>query len=335
MKGRCKLGAAIAMALALGHSPAREASAQLKEGAVPARWIWHPTDEPQAETRYFRKSFRVKENGSKLALDVTADDRFTLFLDGKEVAAGRRLARLRQARRGEARRRPPRPGGRGDQRARRARPGSSSAGGVTPLGQVAPIHTDASWKSTDRCPTGDAWTPPGFDDSAWVKAKDLGPTGASSPVEGRRRPSRATPPAGSRSPRGSSVTTVAAPDVTGSAISFAFDPKGRPCVGIEQGPIARLIDADGDGIYEDRAVIAPQMKQLPGLRLPQGRPLRRRRGAGRDRDLSPDRPRRRRRVRRGRLAPRGDRRGWASTARTRSSSAPTARSTSTTATTPT
>ena len=40
-----------------------------------------------AETRYFRKAFAVKEP-SRLVLEATADNSFTLYLDGKEVAAG-------------------------------------------------------------------------------------------------------------------------------------------------------------------------------------------------------------------------------------------------------
>ena len=39
------------------------------------------------ETRHFRKSFRVKEE-SRLVLNVTADNAFSLYLDGKLVAGG-------------------------------------------------------------------------------------------------------------------------------------------------------------------------------------------------------------------------------------------------------
>jgi len=62
-----------------------------QEGATPPHWIWYPTgqasNETAAESRHFRKSFFVKEP-SRLVLDATADNAFTLYLDGKPVATG-------------------------------------------------------------------------------------------------------------------------------------------------------------------------------------------------------------------------------------------------------
>src|SRR5207249_1137489 len=73
-----------------------------------------------------------------------------------------------------------------------------------------------------------------------------------------------------RTPEGFRVAMVAAPSVTGSAVSFNFDPQGRPCVGVERGPIVRLVDADRDGRYEDQVVIAPQMNNCQGLAFIRG-----------------------------------------------------------------
>gem|GEM_PF-4985542 len=93
-RGRLSLLGAFAttvvLLLATGSMPL---SAAFQQEATAPHWIWHPssmgkaTQSFPAETRYFRKSFRVKEE-SRLVLDVTADNAFSLYLDGKLVAGG-------------------------------------------------------------------------------------------------------------------------------------------------------------------------------------------------------------------------------------------------------
>ena len=63
------------------------AATAAQEAATP-HWIWYPTSgQPDEETRFFRKAFAVKQP-SRLSLDITADNRFVLFLDGEEIAQG-------------------------------------------------------------------------------------------------------------------------------------------------------------------------------------------------------------------------------------------------------
>ena len=125
-----------------------------QEGATPPHWIWHRAadggrDFP-AETRYFRKSFAVKEP-SRLVLEATADNSFRLYLDGKEVAAGSdwhltqtfetKLPIGRHVLAAEAVNDDPGPAG------------LVVRGGILPLGQGVPIHSDSSWKpSRGRTP---------------------------------------------------------------------------------------------------------------------------------------------------------------------------------------
>ncbi len=55
-----------------------------------ARWIWHATDKPwnaPAGTRYFTRVLDIAESAVSADLAVTADDRFTLFINGKNVAS--------------------------------------------------------------------------------------------------------------------------------------------------------------------------------------------------------------------------------------------------------
>jgi putative heme-binding domain-containing protein len=242
--------------------------AAAQEGATPPHWIWYPPaanrNDVPAETRYFRKTFEVKEP-SRLVLSATADNAFTLYLDGKEVAAGSdwHLTQdfqstvavgehvLAAAASNEA----PGPAG------------LLVRGGVLPLGQGVPIHTNSSWKTTGAVPPGDAWTKAGFDDSSWVRARDLGAVGTS---PWGNVASSADAAARFRVPEGFQVATAAAPRVTGSVVAFTFDPDGAPCVSIEQGPIARLVDDDQDGRYDRRAVIENQVRNCQGLAFIRG-----------------------------------------------------------------
>lgn len=237
--------------------------ARAQEGPVPPHWIWHAAgrkgDSFPAETRYFRKSFAVKE-ASRLALEATADDEFTLYLDGAPIASGTTWTELKPF---EAKLTPGRHVLAAE--ARNASPGAAGfllRGSVLPLGQGVPIHTNAGWKAAAAVPDGKGWTQLDFDDSNWTGLVDLGVLGT-----GPWGDLAAVKDASERFqvPQGLKVETVGTAAVTGSVVAFTFDPDGRPCVSIERGPIARLVDDDGDGRFDRRVVIAPQMENCQGL----------------------------------------------------------------------
>ncbi len=239
-----------------------------QEGATPPHWIWHRgadglTSFP-AESRYFRKTFAVKEP-SRLVLEATADNSFVLYLDGNKVVEGSdwgqtqiyetKLAIGRHVLAAVATNEGPGPAG------------LLVRGGILPLGQNVPIHSNGSWKSAAVVPEGNAWTGVGFDDSAWSRAEDLGalgigPWGAIT--------SGADPAGRFKVPSGFKIDVAAAPYVTGSVVAFTFDAAGAPCVSIEQGPIARLIDDDHDGRFDRRQVIASQVRNCQGLAFIRG-----------------------------------------------------------------
>jgi putative heme-binding domain-containing protein len=260
-RGRSR-GVALALAaITLGATLRPSTPAAAQEGATPPHWIWTATrGTPGAETRYFRKTFSVKEP-SRLVLDATADNAFVLYLDGRKIAEGgdwhvpwgveARIATGPHVLAASATNEDPGPAG------------FLVRGGILPLGQGVPIHTNPTWKASETVPEGAAWTAVDFDDSSWTAAVDLGELGtgpwgdvfvATGDASGRFR-----------TPEGFRVTAVAAPRVTGSAISLNFDPQGRPCVGVERGPIVRLLDADRDGQYEGKEVIAPRMSNCQGF----------------------------------------------------------------------
>jgi putative heme-binding domain-containing protein len=242
-------------------------AAQQEAGAP--HWIWHAGSGPSpsfpAQTCYFRKSFRVKEP-SRLALEVTADNAYLLYLDGKLVAKGNDWATL-QAVKAKLEVGPHVLAA----RASNAGPGPAGflvRGGVLPLGQNVPIQTDDTWRSTDRVSERDGWTRVDFDDRGWARALDLGILGIA--PWGRLAASVENPSDRFRVPPGFVVETVAGPGVTGSVVAFTFDPQGSPCVSIEGGPIARLFDDDRDGRFDRRLPITPQMKNCQGLSFVRG-----------------------------------------------------------------
>jgi putative membrane-bound dehydrogenase-like protein len=209
----------------------------------------------------FRKTFLVKEPDSRLVLEVTADNAFELYLDGKEVARGANWSELQRV---DVRL------GRGEHVlaavARNEGEGPAGflvRGGLLPLGQSQPVHTDSSWKTSAKPAAGDGWKLAGYDDSGWSDAQDLGEQGVA--PWGVLGQGTAGVAAGIRVAEGLEVKQVASPEATGSAVSFTFDAEGRPVVGIERGPVARLVDADRDGVYEGRFVIAPGMQNCQGL----------------------------------------------------------------------
>ncbi len=259
-----RLGILVVGLLAAAMTPA----ARGQEGATPPHWIWYPTGrdlkETPAETRYFRKSFAVRET-SRLAVEVTADHTFTLYLDGRAVASGEdwhqthavevELSIGPHVLAASASNDAPGPAG------------FLVRGSVLPLGQGVPVHTNSSWRTAATIPAGNLWTLVGFDDSKWVRASDLGALGtgpwghiANSQDAARRF----------RVPEGFQVATAAAPAVTGSVVAFTFDANGVPCVSIEGGPIARLIDHDKDGRYDRREVVEDQVRNCQGLLFTHG-----------------------------------------------------------------
>ena len=234
-----------------------------QEGATPPHWIWHRAADGgtsfPAESRYFRKAFAVKEP-SRLVLEATADNSFTLYLDGKQVAEGADW-QLTQSYETTL------PIGQHVLAAVATNEGPSPAGllvrgGILPLGQNVPIHSSASWKTSASVLAGDGWTTVGFDDSTWSRAQDLGAVGTGpwgAITSGRN-------PAGRfHVPDGFEIDMPAAPNVTGSVVAFTFDSGGAPCVSIEQGPIARLIDDDHDGRFDRRQVMETQVRNCQGL----------------------------------------------------------------------
>jgi putative heme-binding domain-containing protein len=262
------VAAAALLGLATGSTPS---AFGFQQEATPPHWIWHPsstgkeTQSFPAETRYFRKSLDVKED-SRLVIDVTADNAFSLYVDGKLVAVGNDW-RTAQHLETKIKAGPHALAVRASNEAV-GPAGLLLRGGVLPLGQGVPIQTNSTWRSSQKVPEGDGWTSVEFDDRDWARALDLGVVGSG--PWGRLAFGGEDPSRRFRVPEGFTIETVAQPVATGSVVAFTFDFDGHPCVSIERGPIARLIDDDKDGRYDRLQSITPQMRNCQGLSFIRG-----------------------------------------------------------------
>jgi alpha-L-rhamnosidase len=155
-----------------------------------ATWIWSPDATVQTApvgTRYFRARLPLASDApvTSARLVVTADDDFTLWLDGTQALAapqqtdGWKVAREADvteavmARSGDAVTVAVSATNRGQS--------TNPAGLVGKLvvslssGEDVVLVTDGRWRVTDTVPAG--WQEPGFDDTAWVAAAELAPYG--------------------------------------------------------------------------------------------------------------------------------------------------------------
>ena len=174
--------AALVAGLLLPIASAPAAAADSISAPRPTRWIWYPEGNPAssapAETRYFRRIvvMPAKAKIRQARFIMTADDTGVLYINGKLVVRkGTGWNRIETI-----------------DVARRLVPGRnvlavSATNSTGPAGLLAwlsvrrtsgtriTVVTDASWRTSNRKHAG--WAGAGFDDSAWPKAKVLGPLG--------------------------------------------------------------------------------------------------------------------------------------------------------------
>src|SRR5207253_10939918 len=149
----------------------------------PGQWIWFPGGNPAvgapAGTNYFRRTVTLPKDRTvaKALCRMTADDAFVLFVNGKEVAAGKSWKQAAEI-----------------DLAKHLRPGANTlavaatnvftkdvppdknpAGllGVFQVdfdkGEPLVVATDAQWRTSDKEAKG--WNQDDFDDSAWKAAQ--------------------------------------------------------------------------------------------------------------------------------------------------------------------
>lgn len=148
-------------------------------------WIWDQAVTDEKATRYFRRSFNLDAVPAQARINITADNGYMLYINGKEIGAelvfdssgwsqAEQYDVLPYLRKGE------------NVIAVQADKLGGSAGFAVELlfspaaervpGAPANILTDAAWRMSDRAPG--RWKEPGFNDAAWRQADVVGPMGA-------------------------------------------------------------------------------------------------------------------------------------------------------------
>ncbi|MEM9658318.1 MAG: hypothetical protein AAF961_08160 [Planctomycetota bacterium] len=232
------------------------------------QWIWSPAhekDEVPPGTCYFRKTFRLQapESGQ---IQITADNRFQLFVNGQPVAKGADWREMQvhdvtpMLRRGV--------------NAIAVQVDNLEEG---PAGLVARVlvkqrsgafegfSSGDAWKSSVRRFQG--WTMPQFNDKDWVGAKSYGALGATLPwanevvIEGQ----------GARFEIGADfeIGRLMRHDEVGSLIAMAFDAQGNILASQEGGHLLLLADNDRDGVHETVTTYCDQLENVQGI-LPLG-----------------------------------------------------------------
>jgi alpha-L-rhamnosidase len=151
-----------------------------------ANWIWYaegdPSDSAPAGTRYLRRSFDLPAGAqiSSAEMQLTADDGFTLYVNGAEAATSPRVGdSWRTA--GVVDIAPYLHVGTNVLAVEATNAGQGPAGVLGSLhfeGTAPPadLATDGSWKASNAA--DDGWQQPGYDDAAWPQAMEAAPYGA-------------------------------------------------------------------------------------------------------------------------------------------------------------
>ena len=245
-------------------------SVEQKEGekARPVQWIWfnegNPAKEAPSGARYFRKTFQIDRNVQKPvddgSLDITADDEFTVWVNGVVIGQGSDFNRVfrfdvtSHLVHGK------------NVIAVAAKNRSGPAGlllrlsyvpnGMSRMAQMS----DESWKSAKEAPN--CWQNREFDDSHWQSAKVLGSYGKTDPwrrtIWGSSGNERFTVPEGFRVEMAAQNPDPKDPF---SLINLTFDDKGRLLVSNERGGILLCTKPNKHGVFES---VKPYCKQVKG-----------------------------------------------------------------------
>jgi len=230
-----------------------------------AEWIWSPAhtkDLVPPSTCFFRKSIKVAK-GDTVTAQVTGDDEYELFVNGKKVGAGGDWRLMKTYNLAEQLHSGP-----NAIAVKVVNTKAPSAGlairlkVVSENGDEKSFSTDASWKTSTKPTNG--WEKREFNDTAWVPARSFGPFGPTEPwanqvaVDGGSQ-GRFLLAADFR------VEQVITAEDTGSLTAIAFNEWGEILAAREGGPILLIVDNDRDGLVDTVAVYSDKVTNCQGL----------------------------------------------------------------------
>jgi len=233
--------------------------------AKEAEWIWSPAFEkelaPQG-TCYFRKTFTMSSPPDSGTVQITGDDSYELYINGRKIGAGQNWKILdvydvtKYLVQGN------------NTIAVKAINSEGSSAGVAVrvvVKQQGNTHvehsTDATWKTALK--EFPQWQKIRFDDRQWLAAKAFGALGATLPwgnevtladADGRFK---VTPEF--------HVEWLVEPSETGSLICMTFDEFGQIIASQENGPLIMIRDEDKDGLVETVSTYCEELKNCQGL----------------------------------------------------------------------
>ena len=231
-------------------------------------WIWFnegdPAREAPAATRFFRKTFYTNRTTDEAILDITADDQFSVWLNGVLVGKGDKWKRVysfdvkKHFAMGT------------NVLAVEATNRSGPAGFLVRLGYVpngltrAVITSNDSWKASRTDAKG--WKTSSFDDTGWTPVKVLGAYGKvgiwKNLVWDIGGDDRFSVPPGF-------VVEMAAknpdPNDPFSLINLTFDSRGRLLVSQEGGPTLLCTNPDADGVFQNVKPYCSQVRSSQGM----------------------------------------------------------------------
>jgi putative heme-binding domain-containing protein len=248
-----------------------ESAAQARPAPTP-QWIWFNEGDPlqsaPAETRYYRRTFTLdpaRKVIDKAHLEITADNTFTVWLNGARVGSGDQWQQLYRF----------------DVR-KQLHPGKNilaveagNQGG--PAGLVVRLKwtakgqpeqtlvSDAAWKTSKN--GGKGWNAVDFAEKGWSAVKVLGAYGKVGPWGGAA--ASGTPPKRRFIvPEGFVVEqAVKRPDDRGpfSLVNMTFDARGRLLLSQEGGPVLLCVKKDKDGVYQEVVDYCTQVRNCQGM----------------------------------------------------------------------
>jgi alpha-L-rhamnosidase len=151
-----------------------------------ANWIWYPEGSPAqgapVATRYFLREVDLPANQALAQANflITADDQWLVYVNGQEVgrSSGQTSSWTQAQQLDITRELHPGANTIAVAATNAGGPGSwiGSLGLEYADGTTTDLVTDNTWKASQQDPQG--WQNPGFDDSAWVPALNVGPYGS-------------------------------------------------------------------------------------------------------------------------------------------------------------
>ncbi len=236
------------------------------------QWIWFnegdPAQDAPAETRYFRRVFNInrplEQPVDEGTLDITADNAFTVWVNGVQVGKGDDWKRVYRF----------------DVRkllahgnnviAVEAKNSEGPAGLLVRLGYVPngmsklAVVSDGSWRSSKTAAEG--WQQADFKDADWQPARVLGGYNQAGPWRNLKwdggGDDRFAVPDGFRVEE---AVKIPATDKTFSLVNLTFDNKGRLLVSRENGPILLCTDPDQSGVLQRVREYCLQVKNCQGM----------------------------------------------------------------------